>query len=110
MLANHDVMLGLQRLVAMFDVRMDDLYYFKPIASFALPGVSETDKFEIVDDYIEREFSCDRTDIWTICTPTEPVILMPALPLRRAGVKLPPWQPNRPSRRNGKSRGIALVS
>ena len=93
----------------MFEIQLDLLYYFKPIASFGLSGISEDEKFEIVDDYIQREFDCDRADIWTICTPSEPVILMPEVALRRAGLTLPPW-PNRPRRRNARLGQIELVS
>jgi hypothetical protein len=93
--ASSDATLGLQTYMDGVIINPDVLYYFKPIATFDVPGLTETAKFEDIDSYISEEFRCDFDDIHTMATRKfGSVIVMPAPALRRAGVSLPRW-PNR---------------
>ena len=104
---SRDVTLGFQRLFDICEIRPDQLYYFKPLSTFIVPELSTDELFESIDEYLEREFVCDGRDIWTVCTPSGPVVLVPQHVLQRAGVKLPSW-PSRPRQRRA-SKFVPVV-
>lgn len=88
---SRDVTLNFQLCLQTFDIPLDVLYYFKPISTFNVPGLSASAKVEDVDEYIAAEFGCDPDDIWTVDSGNGPVIVMSETALLTAGVKLPRW-------------------
>jgi len=89
---NSDVTLSLQSYMDVVIMAPDVLYYFKPLATFEVPGLSDDAKFEDIDSYIAEEFGCGPDDIHTIKSNHFGfLIVMPEPALRRACVTLPPW-------------------
>jgi hypothetical protein len=104
-----DVTLHFQKYANDFKVRTDALYYFKPVETFNVPGMSDDDKFDGIDSYIVDAFGCDPDDIITVSSHKyRGAIIMSEHTLRRAGVKLPRW-PETPRHVNRAQRRLVLV-
>jgi hypothetical protein len=91
-----DVTLNFQAYATRFSVRPNELYYFKPLETFDIEGMSLDEKFEDIDSYIVQAFDCDPDDIITLNSERcRGVIVMPESTLRVARVELPKWPETR---------------
>jgi hypothetical protein len=102
-------MLNFQLLLHDIEIPPDVLYYFKPIASFRVSGMSEDEKFEDIDGYIAEEFGCDLDDIFTMSSKQGPVIVMSEAVLLRSRVKLPRWPERNATASRAKARNVAAL-
>lgn len=106
---SRDVALNFQCALEELIIPLRVLYYFKALSTFDVPGLSDEEKFEEIDDLIVSELTCDHDEILTISTSQGPVIVMPEDALLRAGVKLPKW-PERNSRPLNRKRRLAVLA
>jgi hypothetical protein len=95
---SRDVTLSLQCYMEDVLITLDVLYYFKPLSTFNVLGLTDAQKFEDIDGYIAEDFLCDPDDIHTIASKQFGYVIIISEPaLKRAGVLLPPWPNRRPA-------------
>jgi len=104
---SRNVTLNFQLCLDKLEIPLNVVSYFKPIATFHVPGLSDNEKFEDIDGYIAEELGCDPDDILTVSTAKGPVIVMSEKALLRSGVKLPRWPERYRVTRKAKVMAIA---
>jgi hypothetical protein len=103
-----DALLNLMLYADQFELPVKS-YYFKPIESFDVPGMSDDNKFEHIDSHIVDEFGCDPDDVITLSSDRyRGIIVVAEDALRRAGIKLP-RPPETPRHANKQKFRLALV-
>ena len=89
---SRSVALGFEQYLRDYHVEADCLYYFKPLARFLLPGLSDDERLEEIDARLVEAFRCDFDDVLTVHTEAfGPVIVMPERALRRSGTEPLPF-------------------